>query len=200
MKTTRISIIVLTVVALLGLAFWVQRQGKQAGVAGQPGAAVSSEAPEEGLDPAKPEVAGVAREEVTPELIETLTTATAQVVRGDGRQVDVRSIDGEFDRLLVDPNERLKIRVALRGFDVRRPVLVEADNGGSLNQRVGPLVLQPAAGDGAVEFDFAIGGNTGRYTLLVSQDGRQERMEFRAGPEPPTGQGGPSRNFNPERT
>ena len=54
--------------------------------------------------------------------------------------------------------------------------------------------------EGLVEFDFAIGGNTGRYTLMVSQGGRQELMEFQAGPEPPTGQVGPSRIFNPDHT
>lgn len=195
MKTTRMAIMALGIAAILGLALWIRRPDGPAVAAGRPdAAAIAAENLGTGIG------AQAAAEEVTPERLETLTTATAQVVRGDGRQVDVRSIDGEFDRLLVDPNERLKIRVALRGFDVLRPVLVEADNGGSLNQRVGPLVLQPAAGDGAVEFDFAIGGNTGRYTLLVSQDGRQERMEFRAGPEPPTGQSGPPRNFNPERT
>ena len=199
MKTTRKVIVAAVLAALLGLAFWVQRQGgpeKAEGVSekGQDGT-LGSETPGGANEGTK-----AAPENVTPEMLESLTTATAQVVRGDGSQVAIRSLDGEFDRLLVDPNERLKIRVALRGFDAGRTILVEADNGGSLNQRVGPLVLQPAAGDGAVEFDFAIGGNTGRYTLLVSQDGRQERMEFRAGPEPPTGQSGPPRNFNPERT
>ena len=199
MKTTRKVIVAAVLAALLGLAFWVQRQGgpeKTESVSGKgQDGTLGSETPGGANEGTK-----AAPENVTPEMLESLTTATAQVVRGDGSQVAIRSLDGEFDRLLVDPNERLKIRVALRGFDVRRPVLIEADNGGSLNQRVGPLVLQPAAGDGAVEFDFAIGGNTGRYTLLVSQDGRQERMEFRAGPEPPTGHSGPSRKFNPERT
>ncbi len=201
MKTTRIAIIALAIAALLGLAFWVQRQGNQEGAEGRTDAAVgSAEATGEGLPEGTGTGAKAADEELTPEMIESLTTATAQVVRGDGSRVDIRSIAGEFDRLLVDPNENLKIRVALRGFDAGRPILIEADNGGSLNRRVGPLVLQPAAGDGAIEFDYAIGGNTGRYTLFVSQGGRQELMEFRAGPEPPTGQSGPTRIFNPDHT
>ena len=199
MKTTRIVIIALAIAALLGLAFWAQRQGWPEKAEGRAG-----KGQDVALDSATPGGANAgaeaATEAVTPEMLESQTTATAQVVRGDGSKVDIRSIDGEFDRLLVDPNENLKIRVALRGFDAGRPILVEADNGGSLNRKVGPLVLQPAAEDGVVEFDFAIGGNTGRYTLMVSQGGRQELMEFQAGPEPPTGQVGPSRIFNPDHT
>jgi hypothetical protein len=197
MNKTRMAILAAVVAALLGLAFGLQRQNgpeKAGEIAGQgqagtpglatpAGAAVGAEA---------------ATEAVTPEMLESLTTATAQIVRGDGSKEAIRSVDGEFDRVQVEPNEHLKIRLALRGFDSGREVLVEADNGGSLNRRVGPLVLQPAAGEDAIEFDFAIGGNTGRYTLMVSQDGRQERMEFRAGPEPPTGQAGPIRIFNPD--
>ena len=195
MKTTRIVIIALAIAALLGLAFWAQRQGWPEKAEGRAGkgqdVALDSETPGGANAGAE-----AATEAVTPEMLESLTTATAQIVRGDGSKEAIRSVDGEFDRVQVEPNEHLKIRLALRGFDSGREVLVEADNGGSLNRRVGPLVLQPAAGEDAIEFDFAIGGNTGRYTLMVSQDGRQERMEFRAGPEPPPGQAGPIRIFN----
>jgi len=199
MKTTRMVIVVAVFAALLGLAFWIQRQGgpeKAEGVSGKGQDVVLGSETTEGVAAG----AAAASESVTPEMLESLTTATAQIVRGDGSQEDIRSIDGEFDRVQVEPNEHLKIRVALRGFDASRPVWVEADNGGSLNQRVGPLALQPAADNGAIEFDYAIGGNTGRYTLFVSQGGRQELLEFRAGPEPPTGQAGPIRIFNPDRT
>ena len=199
MKTTRKVIVAAVLAALLGLAFWVQRQGgpeKTESVSGKgQDGTLGSETPGGANEGTK-----AAPENVTPEMLESLTTATAQIVRGDGSREDLRSIDGEFDRVQVAPNEHLKIRVALRGLDASRPVWVEADNGGSLNQRVGPLVLPPAADNGAIEFDYAIGGNTGRYTLFVSQGGRQELLEFRAGPEPPTGQSGPTRIFNPEHT
>ena len=194
MKTTRTAAMVLGIAAILGLAFWIRRPAGPAAAAGRlDAAAIVAEKPGTGLG------AQAATEAVTPEMIESLTTATAQIVRGDGSKEAIRSVDGEFDRVQVEPNEHLKIRLALRDFDSGRAVLVEADNGGSLNQRVGPLVLPPAAGEDAIEFDYAIGGNTGRYTLMVSQDGRQERLEFRAGPEPPTGQAGPIRIFNPDR-
>ncbi len=187
MTTKQKTLFVLGVAAILGVAYWSHRPDRQVGRLDAETAAGDEPSPG----------AGAAAEEVTPELIESLTTATARITRGDGSKVDIRSIDGEYDRVQVDLNEHLKIRVDLKGFDFSRPVLVEADNGGCLNQRVGPLVLMPAADNGAVEFDYAIGGNTGRYTLMISQNGRQERLEFRAGPEPPTGQAGPIRIFNP---
>ena len=199
MKMTQMAIPAAALAALLGLALWLQRQSgpeKAESVSGKGQEGLPGLTTPEGVAAG----AAAAAESVTPEMLESLTTATAQIVRGDGSREDLRSIDGEFDRVQVAPNERLKIRVALRGLDASRPVWVEADNGGSLNQRVGPLVLQPAADNGAIEFGYAIGGNTGRYTLFVSQGGRQELLEFRAGPEPPTGQSGPTRIFNPEHT
>ncbi len=197
MKTTRMVIVAAVLAALLGLAFWAQRQGGAEKAEGRVGkgqdVALGSETPGGANAGAEADT-----EAVTPEMLESLTTATAQIVRGDGSTAAIRAIDGEFGRVQVDPNENLKIRLTLRGFDAGRPVLIEADNGGSLNRRAGPLVLQPPADDGAIEFDFVIGGNTGRYTIMVSQGGRQELLEFRVGPEPPPGQAGPIRIFNPD--
>lgn len=126
------------------------------------------------------------------------TTATARIIRGDGSQAEIRSIDHEYERLLVEPNEILKIRVALKDGMAHSPILVEADNGGSLNRQVGPLALQPSAQDEAIEFEYAVGGNPGKYTLFVSQGNRQEFMEIWAGPEMPVGQAGPPRAFKSE--
>ena len=204
MKTKRIGIIVLVAVAILGLALMAKRQGggKPAEVAPNTQtvpAEVSGGAPDSAKQGSNAVVANLPADEPTPEMLESLTTATAQITRGDGSQLDIRSIDHEFDPLKVEPNEILKIRVALRDFDANRPILVEADNGGSLNRKVGPLALLPAAGDGAIEFQYSIGGNTGKYTLFLSQGNRQEFIELWAGPEMPVGQAGPPRSFNSEQ-
>ena len=124
MKTTRTAAMVLGIAAILGLAFWIRRPAGPAAAAGRlDAAAIVAEKPGTGLG------AQAATEAVTPEMIESLTTATAQIVRGDGSKEAIRSVDGEFDRVQVEPNEHLKIRLALRDFDSGRAVLVEADNG-----------------------------------------------------------------------
>ena len=204
MKTKRIGIVVLIAAANLGLALLAKRQGGGKLVEGASNTqAVSTEVSGGVPDSANPEsnegVAHLPATEPTPEMLESLTTATAQITRGDGSKVDIRSIDHEFDRLLVEPNENLMIRVALRDLDANRPILVEADNGGSLNRKVGPLALLPATGDGAIEFEYSIGGNEGKYTLFLSQGNRQEFIELWAGPEMPVGQAGPPRTFNSEQ-
>ena len=139
-------------------------------------------------------------DEPTPEMLESMTTATAQITRGDGSKLDIRSIDHEFGRLMVETNEVLTIRLALRDVDNARGVLLEADNGGSLNRQLGPVALLPLPGDGAIEFQYAIGGHRGKYTLFATQGDRQELLEFIAGQEPPTGQSGPPRYFNPKQS
>ena len=127
-------------------------------------------------------------------------TATAQITRGDKSVIEARSLDGEFARILVEPNEVLTIRLALSGFDPNREVRVDADNGGSLNRRLGPLTLPPNQDGNTLEFQYAAGGHRGKYTLYVRQGQRREFMEFWVGPEPPRGQPGPEREFNPDRT
>jgi hypothetical protein len=126
-------------------------------------------------------------------------TATAQITRGDGSVVEAKSLDGEFARILVQPNEVLTIRLALSGMDSNREVRIDADHGGSLNRQLGPLRVVPEPGQDAIEFQYAVGAHGGRYTLIVSQGQRQELFEFWVGPEPPTGRPGPVRVFNPDR-
>ena len=205
MKTKRNLTVALIAVAILGLALWANRQGGGKTAERVLNSLAISAAGAGGVpDSAKPESnevgANIPGGELSPEMLEPLTTATAQIVRGDGRKLDLRSIDREFERLLVETNEVLAIRLVLMDFDAGRPILVEADNGGSLNRNVGPLALQPAAKDGAIEFQYAIGGHKGRYTVFVSQGDRQELLEFYVGKEPPTGQSGPPRFFNPEHS
>ena len=203
MKTKHVAAIALALLVIIGLAYWIGRHGggettvesptSQAEVAEDAGAKYDSPVSAgEGMAP------GSVGDEVAPVDLEPVATATAQIVRGDGSRIDVRSIDREFERLMVETNEVLSIRVALNDVDPRRTILVEADNGGSLNRRVGPLALQPSVDAGSIEFQYAVGGNKGKYTLFISKGDRQELMSFYAGREPQTGQSGPPRNFKPE--
>lgn len=203
MKTKHVAAVALALLVIMGLAYWLGRQGGGGGTgeSSNPQAGVAEGAGDKFDSPmsAGEEMApGNVGGEVAPAVREPVATATAQIVRGDGSRMDVRSIDREFERLAVETNEVLTIRIALNDVDPRRTILVEADNGGSLNRRVGPLALQPSTDDGAIEFQYAVGGDKGKYTLFVSQGDRQELMSFYAGREPSTGQSGPPRTFKPE--
>ena len=187
----------------MGLAYWLGRQGGGGGTGenSNPQAGDAEGAGDKFDSPVsagEEVVPGSIGDEVAPAALEPVATATAQIVRGDGSRMDVRSIDREFERLMVETNEVLSIRVTLNEVDPRRTILVEADHGGCLNRRLGPIVLQPSTIDGSIEFQYAVGGNKGKYTLFVSQGDRQELMSFYAGREPSTGQSGPPRTFKPE--
>ncbi|HMP76411.1 MAG TPA: hypothetical protein PKE12_08960 [Kiritimatiellia bacterium] len=136
--------------------------------------------------------------EAVAEIDENPITATATITRGDGVTLELHAIDGEFARVGVEVNEVLAIRIHLRGVDSTQPIRLEADHGGSLERRRGPLVLMPNGGD--IAFSYAVGGHSGRYPLMVIQGERQELLEFSVGPEPPVGASGPLRIFNPDRT
>ena len=136
--------------------------------------------------------------EPTSEELEKLTTATGEVVRADGSRDSIRSVDGEFGRLPAEANEPVRVIVKLHHAETSRPVWVEADNGGCLEGRPGSLLVDCDA-DGGVEFSYALGGNTGKYTLMLSQGARQELLEFWVGPETPMGQPGPVRVFAPNK-
>ena len=177
-------------VAVLSALFFAVRRGDispvhDTGIVDLPSSSPSA-------PPAKsPQMAG---ETVAP------TTATAQITRADKSVLEIRALDGEFARVHVEPNEVLTIRLALKDFDSGSKVRIHADNGGCLNHRLGPLVLDPPAVDDAVAFQYAVGGHRGRYTLLVLQGERQELFEFWVGPEPRTGQAAPVRVFHPDNT
>lgn len=203
MKAKRIAVVALALLVIIGLAYWFGRHGGGESISESPNlhAGVAESAGDEYDSPSSAgEEFGLGNvsDEMAPADLEPVATATAQIVRGDGSRIEVRSIDREFERLLVETNEVLSIRIALTEVDPRRTVLVEADHGGCLNRSLGPLVLQPTAADGTIEFQYAVGGNKGKYTLFVSQGSRQELMSFYAGREPPTGQSGPPRFFKPE--
>lgn len=205
MKTKRIGIVLLAIAAILALAFLAKREHGQVSAEGQAGSqVVSAEATEGAVDLMPPrgnaEANQVSGDEPTPQMLESMTTATAQITRGDGSKLDIRSIDGECGRVTVEANEHLTIRLALKNGDENQPILIEADNGGILNQNKGPIAVQPEVGIGGIEFQYILGGDTGKYTLYVSQGGRQELLEFWVGPEPSTGRSGPPRFFNPEHS
>ncbi len=126
-------------------------------------------------------------------------TATAQITRGDKTTVDAKALDGEFARIHGDPNEVLTIRLALNGFDPTQEIRIDADNGGSLNRKIGPLTLASKGSGQPIEFQYALGKHRGRYTLFITQGQRQEFMEFWVGPESPRGAAGPMREFNRDK-
>jgi hypothetical protein len=131
---------------------------------------------------------------------EAPTTAAAQLMRSDQSRVDARSVDGEFECVHVAPNEILRIRLAPSGFDPRQPIRIDADHGGSLNRQLGPALVSADPNTGEFEFQYAVGGHSGRYSLHITQGTRQELMTFFVGPEPPAGQAGPARRFDPDPT
>lgn len=123
-------------------------------------------------------------------------TAMAHISRADGSVVDLSAMDGEFERVLVEANEELAVRITLANADSSRPVRVEADNGGSFNHQLGPLVIRPPLSEKGIEFSYTVGGHRGRYVLLVTQGSRQESLEFYVGMERASGEPGPVRIFH----
>ncbi len=176
-------------------AWWMVREGGEAR-SGVGGPTVLATAAPRGSAAAVADAPAPVDGEPTPEELDKLTTATGEVVRADGSRVAIRSVDGEFGRLAAELNEPVRVRVWLRGADTSRPVWVEADNGGCLEGRAGSLLADCDA-DGGIEFSYALGGNTGKYTLMLSQGARQELLEFWVGKETPMGQPGPVRVFKP---
>ncbi len=198
MKSNRV--LILFVVVAVAFALWLFRSHLFRG-SGIP-AAISG--PVEGEAPATP-FSATADLQSRPTTALSLgesegpITATAQIVRSDNSVIEAESLDGEFARILVEPHEVLTIRLALNGLDPNRDVRIDADNGGSLNRKLGPLTLPPTPGEDAVQFHYALGPHRGKYTLYVRQGQRREFMEFWVGPEPPRGRPGPLREFNPDK-
>lgn len=189
--------IAVAVCVAAGLAFWgLARRDDGASSDGSPLPEARTIASAESVEmvPAVADIPATIASEPTPEELDKLTTATGEVVRADGSRVAIRSVDGEFGRLPAEANEPVRVVVKLRGADTSRPVWVEADNGGCLEGRAGSLLVDCDA-DGGIEFSYALGGNTGKYTLMLSQGARQELLEFWVGQETPMGQPGPVRVF-----
>ncbi|MCZ7593223.1 MAG: hypothetical protein M5U15_14275 [Kiritimatiellae bacterium] len=141
----------------------------------------------------------LAREEyLTVESVEPPVTAMAHITRADGSTLDLSAVDGEFERVTVDANEPLHIRLVLRGCDPSEPIRIDADNGGSLNRQVGPLTHFSDSASSEINFQYVTGGHPGRYPLAVSQGTRFELLDIYVGPERLSGQPGPARFLHGE--
>lgn len=142
----------------------------------------------------------LAREEyLAVESAEPPVTATAHITRADGSTLNLSALDGEFERVAVDANESLQIRLVLRNGDPSEPIRIDADNGGSLNRQVGPLMLFADSARSEINFQYVAGGHPGRYPLAVSQGTRFELLDIYVGPERHIGQPGPARFFRGEK-
>lgn len=124
-------------------------------------------------------------------------TARVRMVRADGSESQIELVDGEYGTIPADFNEPLRIHARLENLHRDQPIRLEADNGGVINRTQGTVAVMPDGETGDVEFEYVLGGHQGRYTVYMTQGHRQEVLEFRIGPEPPRGEAGPPRFFNP---
>lgn len=99
----------------------------------------------------------------------------------------------EFDqRILLAPKEIATVQIDA-GTSDSRPLKIDAPNGGSIDGRKAPAIVEPS--DAARGLQFAVGPTRGLYTLEVSR-GRDTRIfEFWVDRESPVGQPGPERTF-----
>ncbi len=96
-------------------------------------------------------------------------------------------------RILVDPVETVKVVTAITAREGE--VRVVAPNGGTFNERRGPLLKDAAKLDGKLEFAFTTGGTRGRYTVEISSGNDTQTLEFWVGKESPQGEPGPALVF-----
>lgn len=127
---------------------------------------------------------------------EGLVTATAALRRQSGETLPLKSVEGLFKQVLLDPVETVQVSLDLEHFDQTKPVRLVANNGGSINRRVGPTVIDPATSGPRAEFTFGVGATRGAYTVEVLQGTRTELFDFWVGPLPPRGDPGPARESN----
>ena len=125
-------------------------------------------------------------------------TATAALKRKSGETLPIKSIDGLFKQVLLDPTETIQIGLDLDHFDQSKPIRLVANNGGSINRRVGPTIIDPATAGSRVDFTFGVGATRGAYTVEALQGTRTELFDFWVGPLPPRGEAGPPRIFTGE--
>jgi hypothetical protein len=100
----------------------------------------------------------------------------------------------EFDeRILLAPKEIVTLQIDAGVAQSGDSIKIDAPNGGSINGRKAPAIVQPADAERAVQ--FAVGPSRGLYTLEVCR-GRETRIfEFWVDRESPIGQPGPERTF-----
>lgn len=121
-------------------------------------------------------------------------TATAVVSREKGEKINLKSVDGLFKQVILSPAESIQIDLDLSRFDQSRQIRLIANNGGSINRKIGPTVVDPS-GETHTTFTFGVGATTGAYTVEIMQGTRTEMLDFWVGPLPPRGEAGPNRTF-----
>ncbi len=193
--------LILPVVAVAGVAvFFFRHRGSDLPVATGSAEGRASSRPFEGSSsPIAPPPQSVGPQ-TSPEEREGPVTATAQITRGDGSVIETKSLDGEFVRVQVEPNEVLKLRLVLARFDPNREVRLRADNGGCLIGGCNQLVITPTADNPDIRFQFDVGAFRGKCTVVATQGRRKELLTFWVGADLPVGQPGPHREFNRGRT
>lgn len=123
-------------------------------------------------------------------------SASAVLTRLSGERIELESLDGEFERVLAEPGEMFVVGLRSLTFSRDEPVRIDADHGGSLDRRVGPIDATQIRANGELTFSYSVGGHRGRYTVEISQGPRRELLEFWVGPELPPGEPGPARVFS----
>lgn len=113
-------------------------------------------------------------------------------IKGKDDQL-VESINGEFQRIYVEPLSTIEVRVIRSRFDLKSPIILEANNGGRLNNNISAWQKTKFKND--ISFSFDVGETEGLYTVELSQDNDRELFEFWVGGERPIGKPGPKRSF-----
>lgn len=121
-------------------------------------------------------------------------------LRASGSSFELASLDGEFERVVAEAGEVFEISLRATRFASGRAVRIDADHGGSLDRRSGPIESLVAGPGGEIAFTYAVGGHRGRYTVEVSQGQTRELFEFWVGPQPPQGDAGTARAFSAPET
>ena len=112
----------------------------------------------------------------------------------------MKSVDGLFKQVLLKRTEVIDIVLDLSRFASDKPIRLVANNGGSINRRVGPTIVDPAKVGGVVDFTFGLGATRGAYTVEVLQGTRTELFDFWVGDLLPRGEAGPIRSFSGDAT
>lgn len=121
-------------------------------------------------------------------------TMVGRVIHTDSHGQETAEIASDR-RIYLAANERVTIGLNRAMLDSTAPIVLRADNGGSLNdQPLQPQVVLPASA-ATNSFAFRAGADRGLYTVTVGQGRKVETLEFWVGSESPRGEPGPAREF-----
>lgn len=105
--------------------------------------------------------------------------------------------DHADQRIQLNPNETVEVRLDRREVDPSRPLTIRADDGGVIDGRNLQSEVLFAAGAIPQSFTFTLGKDRGLYVVSIIQGDYIERLEFWAGAPLPKGAAGPQRNITP---